>query len=144
MAGQTQVERVDGGNGRTIAGKLRYQLGELAHDILSLVELQVELLAEDSRDVGQRARLWAMVFGGACLFALGSLPVAILGIAYLVAWTGLDLGLCMLLVALALMTVSGVVGMVSWRYLKTAAEPLQRSRRELKRNLDWIKRTLAD
>jgi cell division protein FtsL len=50
----------------------------------------------------------------------------------------------MLLVALTLMTASGVIAVVGWRRLKTAAGPLQRSRRELQKNLDWFKRTLAN
>ena len=78
------------------------------------------------------------------MLTLGCLPVAVLGIAYVVAWAGIPLGLSMLLVALTLMTASGVIAVVGWRRLKTAAGPLQRSRRELQKNLDWFKRTLAN
>ena len=54
MASQTQVEHRKADNGRTIAGNLRGELGELAHDVVRLAELQVQLLAADSHTMARR------------------------------------------------------------------------------------------
>ncbi|MHB0958539.1 MAG: phage holin family protein [Pirellulaceae bacterium] len=144
MASQTSLERGKGGNGRSIAGSLREDVSDLAHDVVTLGELQVQLLAEDVRAMMRSARRWAIVLVAACLLALGSLPIIVLGLAYLLAWTGLDLALSMLIVAIAFLVLTAVVAALSVRRLKTAAEPLGRSWHELQKNVAWIKRTLAN
>ncbi len=143
MAGQTQVERRNADNGRTVARNLRDELGELAHDVVQLAELQVQLLAADSRTMVRSARRWAIALVAACVIALGSFPIAVLGMAYIVAWSGLNLALSMLLVALVVIAVSAGVVMLSARRMKAAAAPLERSWHELKRNVEWIKQSVS-
>jgi hypothetical protein len=143
MAGETQIEQVQDVDGRPIIGNLREDLGELAHDVITLAELQAKLFVEDARIIAQSARRWAIVLVAAALIALASLPVAVLGIAYLVSWTGLDLALSMLLVSLILLGAMGAMIVVSARRLKGATEPLQRSAEELQRNVEWVKQRLT-
>jgi len=126
-----------------MASPMRNELGGLVHDIVTLAELQSKLLAEDTRTVAQSARNWAVILTAACLLALASLPAIVLGVAYLVTWTGLSLATSMLLVSGMLLVITLVIAMVSLGQLKRATSPLQRSWHELQRNLDWIKRRLA-
>jgi hypothetical protein len=145
MDGQAKVDSPrDRTNGHTATpGRLRQDLGTLAHDILALLELQYELLWEDLGDTIRQARGAAMWIGAAAVAALACLPVLFLGIAYLIAVTGLSLWLAMIVVAVVVLVACGVVVAVSVQRLRGAVAPLRRSQRELRMNLNWIKRALG-
>jgi hypothetical protein len=117
----------------------------LAHDLLTIGELQLQLLRADLGGVWSGA-MWALA---ACLAALGllaaALPVALAGLGLWLAdataqapWAGL------LWVALAAVLVTcGLLGAGWWQFREQLAG-LERSRRELQNNFEALKRILSN
>jgi len=128
-------------DGATI-GNIRLELGDVTRASLKLARLQSRLLVEDWREVVHNARRSTVILVVVCLIMLSALPVAVLGLGFLVAWTGLDEGLSLLLVAVVMLASSGGVAWLSLKRLKTALEPLERSRQEMVKNVNLVKGAL--
>ena len=139
MAGQATVN----GRGDQKAGTaLRTNLGDFAHDVLTLAELQGRLLVVDLNDARARAvRPLALGLIGLVLL-LATFPVALLGLAWLLSLTGLPLWACLLIAAGAGLMCSGLLGWLAWRTLRTTFAVFDRSREEFTQNLSWIKSVL--
>ena len=118
-------------------------VGDLAHDIATLAELQAQLFVTDLQSVRRQvvAPLVLVAVGGA--FLLACLVVALLGAAYaLIEFAGWSYTASFLLTALAAAIVVLVLCFVAWKKLRSSLATLQRSREELKRNFQWLKQSL--
>jgi uncharacterized membrane protein YqjE len=113
-------------------------------DVTNLVELQARLAALDLRDATQRATMPAGLVAGGLMLLLGSIPVALLGIAeLLVVGFRMQRAWALILtagVAIAIGVLSALIGLPR---LKSSFESLRRSREEFVRNVAWVKTILA-
>jgi type IV secretory pathway VirB3-like protein len=147
MADQTSVRSAgaadlrDGhhANGVGVVGSI----ADFWTDMTTLVELQTKLTELDLKDSSQRALVpLGMVVAGLAV-ALGCVPVALLGIAAILAsGLGMSPGLAMLLTAAVAIILAGLLLFVSARLLVRSLEPFRRSREELVRNLAWVRSVL--
>lgn len=119
-------------------------LGNLGADLLTLGELQLELLSVDARDAAKGSYV-PTVF--ACLglgFVMGACPLALLGLSWwLTDVTSLTLATSSLLVALAGLLIAGVFLYLAWKGFRLSMGMLGRSRTEFRSNLRWIKQLLS-
>ena len=116
---------------------------ELGHDVVSLAELQLQLLANDCRESARSVVLpGSLILMGATL-AAGCVPVALAGTAeLLIHGAGLSPAAAFFSVAAAGAIVAGGIALVGWRALRGALRPFRQSRDELNRNVTWIKNML--
>ncbi|HUG20654.1 MAG TPA: phage holin family protein, partial [Planctomycetaceae bacterium] len=111
--------------------------------LIELIELQFQLLALDLREGKSRAILPLVLAAIAGLLFLASLPVMLVGASWLlVSLTNVSVPAAFLIVSLTTLAVSGILGLVAYYKLNQVARIFARSQRELKSNLNWIKRTL--
>ena len=119
-------------------------LGNLGADLITLGELQLELLSVDARDAAQKS-FYPGVFAFLGLgFVIGCCPLALLGVSWWLAdVTELSVAGAAILVALAGLVLAGIFLFLAWKGLRASFELLNRSRIELSNNLRWIKRILS-
>jgi uncharacterized membrane protein YqjE len=151
MVDQASVRNPGAGNG-TAQGQGQGQdgasvtgsLSEVANDVATLAELQAKLAAVDLKACAERALVPLAVIAAALAVALGTIPVALLGAAFLlVSALGLGWGWAMLLTAAVALVLAGLVAFVSVRQFGRSLEPLRRSREELTRNIAWVRTVLV-
>lgn len=142
MAHQTTVDGRRSAR-ETPARVMRHSMGEVAHDLTELGELQAELLVVDLKETARGLILPA----GLALFGLMLLaacfPVLVAGLAlWLAQGTGLSFPAAFAATAACVAVVSGlfVLGAVLWA--RASLSTFERSKRELRQNLDWIKQVL--
>jgi uncharacterized membrane protein YqjE len=127
----------------TGAAALGENFSRFAHDLTTLTELQVRLLAVDVRDAKQKSGAAAALLLGGAVLMLGCIPVLLLGLAQLLIefaqWPASGAYAC---VAVAALIIGGAVGYAGWNKLMSAAGTLGRSRAELLETLQWIKKAL--
>lgn len=128
---------------RAGASALGDNFSRFAHDLTTLTELQLRLLAVDVRDAKQRSGIAAALLVGGGVLMLGCIPVLLLGAAQLL----IEFARWPASAAYACVSVSGLIigaGIAygGWKKLTAAAEVLGRSRAELQETLHWIKRAL--
>lgn len=120
-------------------------LGVLGADLIQLGQLQLELLAVDTRDAAEEARTPTLVSCLAAGFLIGSCPLALLGLSWwLTDVTTLSLAASSLTVAVVGLLVAVGLFFAAWRGFKTSFALLSRSRSELHSNLEWIKKILTE
>jgi hypothetical protein len=136
MNGQAKQERFAAGRiGRNVAG--------FAHDLVTLCELQIQLLGVDLRDARARGVVPGLLVGIAVLIAIASVPVLLTGAGLLLAnATGVSNGSALIVVATTAIAASGIVGWIAWRKLTAALNLLARSQNEFRENLQSIKSAL--
>ncbi len=148
MANQASVTAKEPvGNGVQInspAGSMIGNVAEFGHDLATLGELQAKLAVIDLKETLGRALVPAALAGAGVLLLAASLPVALLGVAELLA-SGLNLipGVAMLLTALGALVLAGILAFLALPALKRSFASLERSRDELTRNVSWIKTVLS-
>jgi len=110
-----------------------------AEELLTLAELQTELVMLESREWAQRQAYPSAMAGGALAIALGLIPVAFLTLAaVLYELAGLSIW-ASLLVSLILGTgMAAALGAAAFYGAKGAA-PFERSRREWDSNVRWFR-----
>ena len=140
MASQASV------NGQTLE-QATTAVGEnvfnLTSDLLTLSELQGQMLVLDLKEGGEKA-LWPGIFlvGSLCLF-LGTIPIALGGSVWLlVTQFHFSYGLAALIVSLTSFVISITIMIYAAIQMKQAATVLSRSRQELRENMRWIKRVI--
>ena len=138
MAYQAQVDNSTNG-----AAEFGENLSGFAHDVTSLVELQVRLLAVDLRDAKRRSGpAVGLVLGGVVLL-LGCVPVLLFAAAHLlIEFAGWPASGAYAAAALTGLVLGGGLGYFGWKRLMAAAGTLARSRDELTETLQWLKRAL--
>ena len=118
-------------------------MAELAHDVVTLGELQAQL-AKAELDAWARSFILPVVLLASGLFiTLGSVPVLLLSLAYvLVEQAGWPLSLSLLVAGVVGLAIAGAVaGIGLWRLRKHPAL-LVESRDQFNRNVNWIKQVL--
>lgn len=141
MVDQATVKAEHNGRGKP-AGVGRSVSG-LAHDVIELAELQAQLLALDLRDSGSRAAPPVALLVSAVLLALGSMPVLLLGIGWLlVRQAGWTEGAAFLSVGGGAVLLAAATAWIGSRRLQSAITILTRSTQELSENIQWLKQTL--
>jgi hypothetical protein len=137
MADQTTVDRE---RRRPHLGR---NVSSFAHDVVTLGELQLRLLAVDVRDSAKAAGA-----GGACLVAgvlaaVGAIPLVFVTLALaLIEFAGWSQTLSFALATLLGLISGAVLAWVGWKQTLSAGKTLGRSKAELVQTLHWIKETL--
>jgi len=130
------------GNG-TPEGRVVGGIAEFGNDIATLAELQFKLTLIDLKECVQRAMVPLGLAAVGLFLILGALPVALLGVATLVAVAlKIGTGWAMLLTGGVVLVLAGVVVVVSALRLVPSFSSFRRSYEELTRNMAWIRTVL--
>jgi hypothetical protein len=126
-------------------GEIRHGVRHLARDIVTLAELQANLLQVETRNWLKKVAIPALALAiAAAIAALASLPILLLSLAYWLvdawAWP----------LPLALLAAGGVgllgavlCGVVAAQRLRRGNDAFARFRLELARNVRWLKQILG-
>ena len=119
-------------------------LGDLGADLISLGELQLELLSVDVRDAAQNSFSPALFASLGLGLVIGCCPLVLLGMSWWLAdFTELSAAGASLVVAAVGLVIAGIFFYLAWRGLRESVNLLNRSRIELSSNLRWIKKILS-
>ena len=142
MGHQTKVSERNG-SPQTAPKALARDVGEFAHDVLTLAELQAQLFVTDLQECSRRALVPGLVLLAGVALGLSCIPFALTALALLLIQvfetsyaTGFLLATIVGAILSALLCVSG------WFLVRKRLAVLQRSQQELVRNLRWIKKVL--
>ncbi len=129
----------------TPTGEIRHGMRQLTHDVVTLAELQANLLQVELREWLRRsATPAAMLALAATVVALASLPVLLLGLAHYVAtaaeWT---LAAALIAVGVGGIAVAALCGVAAWQLVRRANGAFTRFRTELMHNVRWLKQALS-
>jgi len=118
-------------------------MGELMHDIVSLAELQFELVRNDYR-AGMKGLLVPVVLLlVAGIVAVGTAPIALLLMAeILIQVAGLSRASAFSIAVASGFMTAVALGVVGWSQIRGVGRVFRRSREEWIRNLNWIKLAL--
>jgi hypothetical protein len=126
------------------AAGVRDGVGDLLHDVVSLSELQVQLLAVDARESVDKAKTPIGLLVGGIALALGAVPVLLLSLAEaLTLWLGWERALSYLVSGLAGAVIAGILLYLAWQQMGAVLAVFDRSRVELAENIRWIKYALT-
>jgi uncharacterized membrane protein YqjE len=130
-------------NANGSARRLGRNLSDFAHDVVTLAELQLQLLSVDLRDTRATAVPSAIMLCSGLIFAFGTIPLLLAAIAFLlVEFAGWTYSAAFGLVALASITIAGLLAWFGWTRLMAALSVLKRSRDELRETMHWVKESL--
>ena len=142
MVGETIMNRCNGSTQSPPSGVAK-GMGELAHDIVSLVELQLELFRVDCRNGLRRILIPVALLLFAGIVALGTVPIVLILLAeFLTQSAGLSRAAAFLIAALSGFIVALAMGVVGWSQVRGVGYVFARSREEVTRNIAWIKHAL--
>ena len=142
MGNQTKISEQNG-SPETAGSGLARDVGEFAYDVLTLAELQAQLVVADVQQCGQRVFVPGLflVFGAA--LGLACFPIALAALALLLVQVFETSYAAGFLIAAVLGAVlSSLVCAIAWSQVRQRAALLGRSQQELVRNLRWIKKVL--
>jgi hypothetical protein len=142
MVGETTMNRRNGSTPSPPHGVAK-GMAELAHDIVSLAELQFELFRRDCREGLKRMLIPVALLLAAGIVAAGTVPIALILVAeFLVQTAGLSRAAAFSIAAMSGFIVAVAIGVVGWSYLRGVVRVFERSSEELTRNMTWIKHAL--
>jgi uncharacterized membrane protein YqjE len=143
MADQTSVEYRNG-SGEAPASQIVRNLGDCAHDVVVLAELQARLAALDLKESAQQTLAPAGLLAIGLGLLAGSFPVLLMTLAYLLInvaewpeWAGF------LLATVIGFLVGGALCAGAYWLFRSSVTGLERSRKELTDNLRWLKEVLS-
>jgi len=142
MDHQTQINERNG-SPQTASKALAHDVGEFAHNVLTLAELQAQLFAADVQECGQRAFVPGLVLLGGVALGLTCFPIALAALALVlveVFQTSYAAGF--LITAAVGAVLSALMCVIGWFQVRQRLALLGRSQQELVRNLRWIKKVL--
>jgi hypothetical protein len=116
---------------------------DVARDLISLAELQSELLQVDAKEAAARAITPIILLVVGSTLALGTIPVVLLLIASALAAAGLSYWLSLLIAAIIGGAAAAGAAWAGWKKLRSPLDVFQRSREEFNRNVQWLKHTLS-
>lgn len=115
-------------------------LADLSHDLLTLVELQCQLLFVDIAEGKSKSILPLILIVSGCLLALAALPVLLLAFGWMLVNLGeLSQHAAFFIVSLSAIALAGGAVWGGFKLLSRAMAVLGRSRQEMRENLEWIK-----
>jgi uncharacterized membrane protein YqjE len=128
---------------KTAPRGLAGDVGEFAHDVFTLAELQAQLLAADVREGSQRVLVPGLALLCGVALGLACLPIALAGLALLIIQVfGTSYAAGFLIVVGVSAVVSALLCVIGLMQIRRHAAVLGRSQQELVRNLRWIKKVL--
>lgn len=132
-------------NGHTSASAgVRNGIGELLYDVVSLGELQAQLLVVDARESLQKAQTPLVMLVVGAVIGLGATPVLLIAAAEaLTELAGWDRWLSYLTSGLVGAALGGLLMYLAWRQAGDVIAVFLRSRTELAENIRWIKYALT-
>jgi uncharacterized membrane protein YqjE len=142
MGNQTKID-TQNGSPETAPGALARDVGEFAHNVLTLAELQAQLFAADVQEYGQRVLVPGLVLIGGAALGLACFPIALAALALLLIQVlGTSYATGFLVAAVVGAVLSALLCVIGWFQVRKRLAVLQRSQQELVRNLRWIKKVL--
>jgi len=115
----------------------------LAHDILALADLQLQLFRADGREMARKAAPKMVLAAAGFVIATSSLPLLMVGMAYaLVELAGFPIWGAMLSSAVIGIIIGAVAVIVGIKRLQPLSGIWQRSTGELRENVEFLKETL--
>lgn len=127
-------------NGKSVVGNI----ADFGNDVATLCELQLKLATTDLKEVKDRATGYVIVLFFAGVVAIATIPIALFGVADLLAMAlQIRLGWALLITAGVAFSIAGVVFAQIAPRLGFALDPLRRSREELVRNVSWVRTVLV-
>jgi hypothetical protein len=121
------------------AAGVRDGVGELLYDIVSLGELQAQLLAVDAQESMQKAKMPLIMLGLGAVVGLASVPILLMALAEFFIWLGLNNALAYLLSGVIGAALAGLLAWLGYRKIDDVIHVFNRSRFELAENVRWIK-----
>lgn len=118
-------------------------IAEFGNDISTLAELQIKLAWLDLKECLSQALIPLVMIVAGFLLLVGALPVALLGIAQIVAsYFEISPGAAMLLTGVAVLLLAAVILLVAVMRIGPSFTIFRRSSEEFNRNLNWIRTVL--
>ena len=115
----------------------------LAHDILALADLQLQLFRADGKEMARKAAPKLVLAAAGVVIAASSLPLLMVGLAYaLVELAGFPIWAAMLSSAVIGIIIGAVAVIVGIKRLQPLSGIWQRSTGELRDNVEFLKETL--
>ena len=114
-------------------------IGRVAHDIVTLAELQAQLFKNDLHEATHRFTRPCAIFTSGILLLLGTIPVALIAIALALIAAGLTPLAAYASVGLAGLIVAAALALRGWQRLCAMPPAFTRSREELAHNIVLIK-----
>jgi hypothetical protein len=142
MVGKTTMNQRNGSTPEPPDGVTK-DMGELTHDIVSLVELQFELFRSDCRNGLKGLLIPVTLLLFAAIVAAGTVPLSLIFIAeLLVQAAGLSRATAFSIAGLGGVIAAVALGIIGWYHVRGVGYVFARSREELTRNITWIKHAL--
>jgi hypothetical protein len=142
MISETDMRRSNGFTDVPLR-EVKHDMGEITRDVVTLAELQAELFRLDAREAAARLMAPLVLIGSAAAVALGTVPVVLACIAEALVAAGLPNWLAFLIASLLGGIAAASAGLAGWKMARTPFQSFRRSSDELRRNIEWLKRTLA-
>jgi len=140
MADQTQINHSNTASPFELSGSLGSEVGEVAHDLLQLTELQSQLFLVEFREFGRRSFLPSLFLITGAMLGAACIPIALIAIAFaLVELAKLSMATSFLIVLAVGLVGSVVLSIVGWMQMRKRIGFLPRSQEEFARNYRWIK-----
>jgi cytochrome bd-type quinol oxidase subunit 1 len=118
-------------------------VGDFTHDVLTLTELQAQLLAADLQECRQRVLIPTVLLLSGVAVSLACFPIALTALAmFLIQSLQISSATGFLLAFIVGAVLGILMTVVGWYQVGRRMAVLQRSKQELVRNLRWIKKVL--
>ena len=142
MVHQTKIAEQNGSPQAAPQGLAR-DVGEFAYDVLTLAELQAQLVFADVQQCGRRAFVPGLFLLLGASLGLASFPIALAALALVLVQVFETSYAAGFLIAAGMGAVlSALVCVIAWSQVRQHMAVLGRSQQELVRNLRWIKKVL--
>ncbi|HZL90967.1 MAG TPA: phage holin family protein [Pirellulaceae bacterium] len=142
MENQTKLNEQNG-LPETAPRAMARNVGEFAHDVLTLAELQVQLFVADAQECGRRVLVPGLVLLGGVVLGLTCLPIALAALALLVIQVfEISYAAGFLIAVVVGAVVSALLCAIGLFQVRQSVTVLGRSQQELVRNLRWVKKVL--
>ncbi len=117
---------------------------QLSYRVLTLAELQLELLKVDVKDSLNDCRYGTALLAGGALVGLSSIPILLLAVAQAFReWAGFSWAAAYFTATVCGLLVAAAGILVGWRILRRGLAVFHRSLTEYRTNLAWVKRVLG-
>jgi len=118
-------------------------LAEVAHDAVTIAELQAALLKTELKQCSENTMGPMALLMVASLIFVGCIPVLMLALAFVLSEsTGLSQALSTVIVVVSGFVISAILGLAAYQKLRKNSIAFERSRTEFSRNVAWIKQAL--
>jgi uncharacterized membrane protein YqjE len=142
MDHQTTINEQNG-SPQTTPRAMARDVGEFAHGVLTLAELQAQLFAADVQECSRRVLVPGLVLLCGAVLGLACLPIALAALALLVIQVfEISYAAGFLIAAAVGAVLSALLGVIGLFQVRQRVAVLGRSQQELVRNVRWIKKVL--